>query len=163
MMEKKQQNLENIVSARKSNWQERTQRHKENPAAYNRAFEIALLVMDIMEEKGWNQTKLAEAMNVTRQAVSKILKGNRPINMATIDKLETALGRPLLVVPSFKLTKTEKAVFAKLITIEPIHLVNIISSIPKIQTTIPLHAGGFVSKTKKQNQYSLAPTRTNHG
>ena len=44
-----------------------------------------------MEEIGWTQKQLAEALNCTQQHVSTILKGNANMTLETLAKLERAL------------------------------------------------------------------------
>ncbi len=59
---------------------------------------VALRVLDILDERGLSQQDLAVKMKVTRQYVSKVLKGQENITFETIDKLEQALGIELVQV-----------------------------------------------------------------
>ena len=55
-------------------------------------------VLDILDERGLTQQDLADKMKVTRQYVSKILKGQENMTFETVDKLEKALGIELVHV-----------------------------------------------------------------
>ncbi len=52
---------------------------------------VALEVLDVLEEKDMTQMELAKKLNVSRQQVNKILKGHENLTLETISKLETAL------------------------------------------------------------------------
>jgi transcriptional regulator with XRE-family HTH domain len=49
-----------------------------------------------------NQSKLAEALNVSRQQVSKILNGKENLTLDTICKLSEALGVELITFPPYE-------------------------------------------------------------
>ena len=53
---------------------------------------IAMLMLDRMEELGINQNQLAEKMNCSRQYISKVLKGRENLSLETLFKIENALG-----------------------------------------------------------------------
>ena len=65
--------------------------------------EIAARISYIIEnDDELNQTKLAEALNVSRQQISKILKGKENLTLETIDKLSQALDVQLITFPPFE-------------------------------------------------------------
>ena len=53
--------------------------------------EIALRVVNKMDELGLTQKSLAEKMGCTQQYISLLLKGSENLTLETISKLETAL------------------------------------------------------------------------
>jgi plasmid maintenance system antidote protein VapI len=54
--------------------------------------------LDTLDEKGWNQSDLAQALGVSRQQVSKMLKGENDFQLSTISRLEEVLGIELQVI-----------------------------------------------------------------
>jgi len=72
---------------------------KENRGWLRNSFEIALHVQSAIKTKGWNQKQLAEAMGVSPQQVSKIMKGRENLTLQTIDTLEKILETKLIETP----------------------------------------------------------------
>ena len=64
---------------------------KENWLWMKYSYAVAIRVRSRMEEIGWTQKQLAEALNCTQQHVSTILKGNANMTLETLAKLERAL------------------------------------------------------------------------
>lgn len=60
-----------------------------------------MAVLDYMDKVEMNQKELAEAMNVTPQYISKILKGNQNLSLETISKLEEILDINILIIQNF--------------------------------------------------------------
>lgn len=79
-------------------WKERTDYKRKNRGKLKKAMSVALRVLDILDERGLSQQELAGKMKVTRQYVSKVLKGQENMTFETIDKLEQALGIELVKV-----------------------------------------------------------------
>lgn len=63
-----------------------------NRPQIRRSRKIALLVLERLEELGWNQTKLAKEMGVSRQQVSKITSGKENLTLKTLEQLHAVLG-----------------------------------------------------------------------
>lgn len=53
---------------------------------------VAVRVKAARAVRGWNQTMLAEAADVSQPTVSRMESGNRPVTLVEADKLATALG-----------------------------------------------------------------------
>ena len=83
-----------------SPWKKDAQWRRENRAWLDKSFEIALKIQDVLEDKGWKQKELAARLEVSPQQVSKILKGQENLSLATIAKIEEILETPLITVPS---------------------------------------------------------------
>ena len=62
--------------------------------------EIAMLILDSLEVKGWSQKKLALEMKVSPQLVNKWVKGSENFTLDTIPKLEDVLDITILVISS---------------------------------------------------------------
>ena len=90
--------LEAISSDEKSDWVSRAKEKLANTGARRNARKLALRVLALLEEKAMSQTELAEKMGVSRQQVSKIVKGKENFTFETVDKLEEALGVTLLSI-----------------------------------------------------------------
>ena len=60
------------------------------------SFMIAVKISMKLDEIGWSQKELAEAMKVTPQQISKILRGNQNLTLETILKLQKVLDIPIL-------------------------------------------------------------------
>lgn len=101
-----------------SNWRDKVQYRKENKDWLKKSGRIALKVLDILEEKGWSQAKLARELDVTPQQVTKIVRGTGDFKLSTISKLEKVLNTQLLVVlrsdeEIVKIKEVEEAVESK--------------------------------------------------
>lgn len=83
----------------KTNWAENAAFRKANQQAIDRAFDIALRILDLLEAKGWRAADLARAMDVTPQYISRIVKGQE-LNLGNdvLDRLAAALGAPIMEV-----------------------------------------------------------------
>ncbi len=69
---------------------------RENRIWLQKSFEISLSVLAAIMEKGWNQKQLAEAMGVSQQEVSRIVKGKENLTLQTITDLEQILKTKLI-------------------------------------------------------------------
>jgi ribosome-binding protein aMBF1 (putative translation factor) len=83
-------------------WKEREDYRKENRTKLRKSMDVALTILDILEDRNMSQQDLANKLSVTRQQVSKILKGQENMTFETIDKLEKGLGIELVKVLSTK-------------------------------------------------------------
>jgi plasmid maintenance system antidote protein VapI len=107
--------IEKIAVDDKSNWLQKAKYRRENRKWLRKSQAIALRVLSVLDEKGIQQKELAEAMEVSPQQVSKIVKGKQNLTLQTISKLENVLKISLFEVPrqSSKIeVETKKAVKA---------------------------------------------------
>ena len=58
--------------------------------------DIALDIMDKLDDLGWTQKVLAEKMGVSPQYVNKVLRGGENLTLETLLKLQTILDIPIL-------------------------------------------------------------------
>src|SRR5258708_33905762 len=90
--------LKKITSPNKSNWLEEALEKQANIGARTNARKVALGVVHVLDERKMSQTELAEKMGVSRQQVTKIVKGEENFTFETIDKLEKALNVTLMTI-----------------------------------------------------------------
>jgi transcriptional regulator with XRE-family HTH domain len=67
-----------------------------NRAMLRESQKIALKILKRLEEIGWSQKDLAEAMGVSPQQISKIVKGKENLTLETQIKLQETLDIPIL-------------------------------------------------------------------
>ena len=98
-MSKTEEKLKKLAAENPAtSWKEKVAFRKENKAWLKKSTRISLRILDALEDKGWNQTDLAKALDVTRQQVSKLVKGGNDFKLSTITKLEEVLGIQLLAI-----------------------------------------------------------------
>ncbi len=99
--------LKQISEAAPSDWREQAQWRKDNRDWLRKSGRIAVAVLEAIDANPeMSQAKLAEKMGVTKQYISKIVKGQENLSLQTICKLEAALGITLVDVKSFQATQT---------------------------------------------------------
>jgi DNA-binding Xre family transcriptional regulator len=107
----KQEKLKKITSEHTSKWLEEAAKKVANTGARKNARKVALRVLQILRERDISQTALAQRMGVSRQQVTKIVKGQENFTFETIDKLEKALDITLMTItahaeaPAFDVTQ----------------------------------------------------------
>lgn len=107
-MTKTEEKLKNLAAENPaSGWKEKVVFRKENKEWLRKSTRISLRVLDALDEKGWNQTDLAQALGVSRQQVSKMLRGENDFQLSTIKKLEEVLCIQIQVI----LAENEQVVF----------------------------------------------------
>ena len=89
----------------KSDFHEKIAFHEANKHWLDKSFEISLTILEAIDDKGWNQTQLAEKLGVSRQRVSKMLKGQENFQLSTLVKLEEVLGVEFVQVDGQDFTK----------------------------------------------------------
>lgn len=98
-MNKMEENLKKLAAqSPASGWKEKVAFRKENKAWLKKSTRIALRILEALEEKGLNQTDLAKKLGVSRQQVSKLVKGQNDFKLSTISQLEKALGIQLQAI-----------------------------------------------------------------
>ena len=99
--------LEQSSAPAPSDWREKAQWRKDNCDWLRKSGRIAVAVLEAIDANSdMSQAKLAEKMGVTKQYISKIVKGQENLSLQTICKLESALGITLVEVKSFQATQT---------------------------------------------------------
>jgi len=86
----------------KGSWLEEARYRRENRTWLRKSQRIAIRILQTLDEKNMQQKELAEAMGVSPQQVSKIVKGKQNLTLETISKLESVLGVKLFEVPDLQ-------------------------------------------------------------
>lgn len=79
-----------------SKWRERAEWRAANKSWLRYSQNIAMLMLDKMEETGLTQKAVADRMGCSQQYISRILKGQENLSIETISKIEDALGLEIL-------------------------------------------------------------------
>ena len=91
--------LKRISEPAPSDWREKAQWRKDNRDWLRKSGRIAVAVLEAIDANpDMSQAKLAEKMGVTKQYISKIVKGQENLSLQTICNLESALGITLVEV-----------------------------------------------------------------
>ena len=64
--------------------------------------DIPYRIMEILNRNGWNQSDLAKAMGKKEAEISKWLSGAHNFTIATIAKIETALGEDIITIKKYR-------------------------------------------------------------
>lgn len=116
MMDKKKklQNFLKNVEDDGGKWLQKARYRRKNRAWLRKSQQVALKVLQTLDEKEMQQKELAEVMDVSPQQISKIVKGKQNLTLQTISKLEQVLGISLFDVPhSPNTVKVEPKKFGK--------------------------------------------------
>lgn len=97
--EEKRKKFWDSIEDDKGSWIEKARYRRENRGWLRKSQRIAVRILSVLDKKGMQQKELAEAMNVSPQQVSKIVKGKQNLTLETISKLEAVLGVKLFDVP----------------------------------------------------------------
>ena len=87
------------VSAPDLEWMREAEFEQVNQGWLDKSRRIALRVLFVLKERGISQTELAVRMGISRQMVSKIVRGKENFKLSTIDSLEKALAIDLFGIP----------------------------------------------------------------
>ena len=91
--------LQQISEPAPSDWREQAQWRKDNRDWLRKSGRIAIAVLAAIDaDPKMSQKLLADKMGVSKQYISKIVKGQENLSLQTICKLEAALGITLVEV-----------------------------------------------------------------
>lgn len=93
-----QEKLKSLTSTEPSGWKRSAEERMATFGWRQNSGAVALRVLSVLRERGMNQSALAELLGVSRQQVSKIVKGNENLTFETIDKLERTLSIKLMQI-----------------------------------------------------------------
>ena len=83
--------LEAFSSTTPSNWKKEAERRQVDKEWLRYSQNIAIKMLDKMDELGLTQKMLAERMGCSQQYVSKVLRGRENLSLETLSKIENAL------------------------------------------------------------------------
>lgn len=85
-----------LVSKEETKTAEKNRKRIEKRAMLRASGDIAFKILEKLDELGWAQKQLAEALDVSPQYVSKMVKGNENFTLETLVKLQGILDIPIL-------------------------------------------------------------------
>lgn len=85
-----------LVSDKKTNTLERVKLRRIRREMLRESQQIALKVLNRLDELEWTQKRLAEEMGVSPQQINKIVRGKENLTLESIAKLQSILNIPLL-------------------------------------------------------------------
>lgn len=88
--------LKKHASKQPSLWREAAKTRQDDKEWLGYSQQIAMKMLDCMENQSITQQQLAERMECSQQYVSKILKGRENLSLETICKIERALDTGIL-------------------------------------------------------------------
>ena len=91
-------NLKQHQSSTSSKWRENAEWRMANKSWLRYSQQIAMMMLDKMDELNMTQKKLAELMGCNQQYVSKVLKGQENLSLETLSKIERCLNIQILSV-----------------------------------------------------------------
>lgn len=95
--------IKSVSIKNKSKWEEKIRFRIENKKWLDYSAQIAMRIDSIIEDKkDFRQESLATLLSVSRQQISKILKGEQNLTLKTIGNLSDALGIELISFPPYK-------------------------------------------------------------
>ena len=98
---KRKENAPRALPKSKSSldWKDRADYQKKNRVWLKKSVDIALRILDALDNSRMTQVELANRLNVSRQHISKIVKGQENLTLETIARIEEALGVELIAIP----------------------------------------------------------------
>lgn len=90
--------LQKLSIPASSDWIEETAKQLAEQGARRHARKVALVVLEALDKEGLTQQALADRMGVSRQQVTKIVKGKENLTFETVAKLENALKIEILSI-----------------------------------------------------------------
>lgn len=97
-METNAEKLKRIAKPRSSEAVEKARQRRENRGWLKLSKEIVIAIHYYLRISNMTQKELAEKMNVSSAYITKILKGDENLTLETIDKIQTAIDKPLISV-----------------------------------------------------------------
>jgi len=88
-----------------SKWREEAEARRQNKRWLGYSQQIAMAMLDKMEDTGMTQTQLANKLGCSQQYVSRVLKGSENLSLETICKIEDALDLSIFTSPNHIHTK----------------------------------------------------------
>lgn len=88
--------LKKHQSTTASKWRENAEWRIANRSWLRYSQNIAIMMLDEMEELGMTQKQLSELMGCSQQYVSKVLKGQENLSLETMAKIERCLNISIL-------------------------------------------------------------------
>ena len=139
--------LSKILSKSSSNWKENAE-YRNNNKWLRYSSQIARRILALIEnDEELNQAKLAEAIHVSPQQISKIVQGRENLTLETIYKLSQALRVELISFPPYKYSISPPQLISNSESNETMLLFNTelqhltwLTSVKQMKTPVPLNS-----------------------
>lgn len=125
--------LNKLSTPPSSDWIEETAKQLAEQGARRHARKVALVVLEALDKEGLTQQALADRMGVSRQQVTKIVKGKENLTFETVAKLENALKIEILSIKGLEPVNERPA-------IEELQMISVSFQQPKYYGGGPLPA-----------------------
>jgi transcriptional regulator with XRE-family HTH domain len=104
------ENFKKLISKTPSSWKEKAEARLAKPWLQEYSDQIARRLSAMIDDKDTelNQTRIAEKAGVTRQYISKVVKGQENLSLETIWKLSKAISFELITFPPYKYQQKRK-------------------------------------------------------
>jgi transcriptional regulator with XRE-family HTH domain len=94
--------IRGLISDDTSGWLKDADYYDANKYWLDKSALIAVKILSAIRNQSVTQKELAEAIGVTPQYISKVLKGRENLSLATITKIERSLSISLITILSFQ-------------------------------------------------------------
>ena len=84
--------LKKFQSEKPSKWRDEAEWRRANRSWLRRSQNVAMKLLDRMEEMNWTQQQVAERLGCSQQYVSRMVKGSENLTLEMLSKIEDALG-----------------------------------------------------------------------
>ena len=88
--------FESLVSSEVSGWHKDAEERKKQRGWRDKAFDIALILLNYKDAHDLNQVQLAKKIGVSKQYIHRVLQGKENLTSESISKIENALGISLI-------------------------------------------------------------------
>src|SRR5690554_4109686 len=95
-MKTNQEKFKSLVSKEKTNTAQKNKDRIKNRMRLRESQDIAMKILDKLEELGWSQKQLADKMEVSPQQITKIVSGKANLTLESIVKIQSILDIPIL-------------------------------------------------------------------
>src|SRR5690554_910154 len=95
-MKTNQEKFKSLVSKEKTNTAQKNKDRIKNRMRLRESQDIAMKVLDKLDELGWSQKRLADEMEVSPQQITKIVSGKANLTLESQVKIQDVLNIPIL-------------------------------------------------------------------
>ncbi|HLW06848.1 MAG TPA: helix-turn-helix transcriptional regulator [Marinilabiliaceae bacterium] len=88
--------FESLVSNEVSGWHKDAEERRKQRGWRDKAFHIALILLDYKDTHDLNQAQLAGKIGVSNQYINRVLQGKENLDSRSITRIENALGISLI-------------------------------------------------------------------
>jgi len=112
-------NLNKLISKTPSNWRNKAEKRISEKDWKKNSRAVAITVLSQLREKNLTQTDLANLIGVSRQQISKIVKGQENLTFETVGKLEKALDITIMKIANKSTNENVTKISLPTIKVEP--------------------------------------------